>query len=92
MKNFEQQKELTKKRAYLSFLTLILGLSTPTLFSISKQANLSLTVQVLLYVGLLITLLVCLFHKKQLSMKLEQIKVAEPIDPTYQTYQKTSNF
>lgn len=75
MKQYEQQKELNRKRAYISFLTLILGLSTPTLFSISKQANLSLTVQVVLYFGLLIALFACLIQKNQISAQLEKISV-----------------
>ncbi|MBC7466589.1 MAG: hypothetical protein H7256_11415 [Bdellovibrio sp.] len=73
MRNYEQQKELIRKRAYISFLTFILGLSTPTLFSISKQANLSLSIQVTLYLGLLIALFVCLFQKRQIKLQLEQI-------------------
>lgn len=74
MENYEQQKQINKKRAYISFLTVILGLSTPTLFSISKQAGLSVGVQAGLYLGLLISVFVCVNQKKKLSVKLNQIK------------------
>lgn len=81
MRHFEQQKELNRKRAYFSFLALFLGLSTPTLFSISKQANLSLAVQVTLYFGLLAALFVCLFQKRQIKVQLEKISNPDNHNP-----------
>lgn len=77
MNDYEYQKELTKKRAHISFLTLILGLSTPTLFSISKQANLSIAIQGTLYLGLAASVIVCLVQKKQITEKLEKAKLSE---------------
>lgn len=75
--NYEYKKELTKKRAHISFLTLILGLSTPTLFSISKQANLSVALQGFIYFGLATAVIVCLVQKKQITEKLEKAKLIE---------------
>jgi hypothetical protein len=78
MNNFEYQKELNKKKASISIVTLVLGLSTPTLFSICKQASLPIPVQVALYLGLLIAVGVCLIQKNQISQKLERIKSEVP--------------
>lgn len=83
MKNFEYQKELHKRKASFSVLTIILALSTPTLFSISKQANLSLTVQIILFVGLLVGVAICLNQKNQIDVKLEKIKSSDSANEAY---------
>ena len=69
MENFEFQKRLEKKRAYLNCLMIFCALLIPTLLSAFKQMNLPWALQVLCYVMLLSTMLLCHFKAVSIAAK-----------------------
>ena len=74
MEQVEFRKSLEKKRAYIHFVMIFLGLLIPTLFSVFKKINMNLAFQYLIYAGL-VTVICCLYFKAQsLERKLAVIK------------------
>ena len=76
MKQIEYRKSLEKKRAYIHFAMIFLGLLIPTLFSVFKKINMNLSVQCSIYAVLLALICFLYFKAQSLERKLETIKLS----------------
>ena len=77
MKQIEFRKSLEKKRAYIHFAMIFMGLLIPTLFSVFKKINMNLSFQCAIYAGLLGIICYFYFKAQSLERKLEATKITE---------------
>ena len=77
MKQIEFRKSLEKKRAYVHFAMIFLGLLIPTLFSVFKKINMNLAFQCTIYAALVATICFFYFKAASLERKLETSKIPE---------------
>jgi membrane protein implicated in regulation of membrane protease activity len=73
MEKLELQKRLEKKRAYMICLIVLLGIITPTVFSMSVEYNLSFSIQVSLFLGILVAMLYVFKKMRKVKTQLNSL-------------------
>ncbi len=74
MEQNEIQKNLEKKRAYLHFTMIFIGLLIPTLFSVFKKINMNWPSQLGIYAGLVLLIFIFQFKSMAIENKLAKVR------------------